>query len=551
MKFFPKLNDENWIKSIFLYLTIGTALVLVFPYLDMQTALSQGDHGRDLYAFDRILHGERPYKDFWWVYGPLMPYYYAAFFKAFGVNIMSVILGKLVLAVVNAVVFYLILIVFAPPALAFLAAIYYLAAQNDFFFTYNHIGGLTFMLLLMLSSAHYLTSKNPRWLYAGLAVIVLLALVKLNFGVVSLLAITLLVFTTDKLQPTSVNRLKFYITALVLTPLIIVAAYLFFLSGLSVPEIRQCLPFLPGDQPHEFPLMQTVSQLLEYLRRTMFGSGSNRIMTVFVFGGMFYVIKDIRAKALDRKIPAALMIFMAFVAGYAVLNLHEFLRSNIWYRLGWAQPPFYLAVFLLIAVLWKRISPLIEKFLYAVLVLVCFSQGFLYFNRACAVKIGNGIYADIKTPEHYLNHPRGKVYLTYHNSPDWISTVTAAAEILDTIVKDDETFFALPYDPLYYYLTGRKSPTRQTIFFEHIHIPETQERGIIAELENNRTNWILLSSRVVSAEYGLGKFGTTYCPVLADYIYRNFHVVGELGNWTDGPGWTDPHGVRILKRDQK
>ena len=74
MKIFPKLNDENTIKSLFLYMTIGVAIYMLAPYLDMQMALAQGDHGRDLYSFERILHGDKPYKDFWWVYGPLLLY---------------------------------------------------------------------------------------------------------------------------------------------------------------------------------------------------------------------------------------------------------------------------------------------------------------------------------------------------------------------------------------------------------------------------------------------------------------------------------------------
>ena len=62
MKFSPKI--------IFLILTLLTAGIFVWPELNFQDTLSQGDHGRDLYAFDAVTHGQLPYKDFWWVYGP-------------------------------------------------------------------------------------------------------------------------------------------------------------------------------------------------------------------------------------------------------------------------------------------------------------------------------------------------------------------------------------------------------------------------------------------------------------------------------------------------
>ena len=50
-------------------LVFGTGIIIFIPYCRFQGPLSQGDHGRDLYAAQAILRGELPYKDFWWVYG--------------------------------------------------------------------------------------------------------------------------------------------------------------------------------------------------------------------------------------------------------------------------------------------------------------------------------------------------------------------------------------------------------------------------------------------------------------------------------------------------
>ena len=92
-------------KTIFLLLTLLTAGIFVWPELNFQDLLSQGDHGRDLYAFDAVTHGKLPYKDFWWVYGPLMPYYYGLFFKIFGVHMTSVFLGRALLVVMCSCLF--------------------------------------------------------------------------------------------------------------------------------------------------------------------------------------------------------------------------------------------------------------------------------------------------------------------------------------------------------------------------------------------------------------------------------------------------------------
>ncbi len=80
-------------RRLLLILLFLAGLLILWPYHNFQEYLAQGDHGRDLYAGQAVLRGETPYKDFWWVYGPFMPYYYAVFLKLFGPAISSILLG--------------------------------------------------------------------------------------------------------------------------------------------------------------------------------------------------------------------------------------------------------------------------------------------------------------------------------------------------------------------------------------------------------------------------------------------------------------------------
>ena len=58
-----------------------------------------------------------------------------------------------------------------------------------------------------------------------------------------------------------------------------------------------------------------------------------------------------------------------------------------------------------------------------------------------------------------------------------------------------------------------------------------------------------MSSRIISNETGLGIFGKTYCPLIAQYIHDNFiPLIRQGGDWTQPPGWANNHGVMILKR---
>ena len=151
-----------------------------------------------------------------------------------------------------------------------------------------------------------------------------------------------------------------------------------------------------------------------------------------------------------------------------------------------------------------------------------------------------------KSPEQYLAHEKGKVFLG--NSPAWIDTILKTTEYLQTHLGKDELFFALPYDPIYYYLTGKQSPTRQLIFFDHIHIPPEQELKIIAELEQKKVNYILLSNRMDSSEAGLGTFGVSYGKLLKEYIVNHFSQEATFGTWNQPAGWAWNHGTMILKR---
>ena len=107
--------------------------IFVWPDLNYQDQLAQGDHGRDLYAFDVVTHGQLPYKDFWWVYGPLMPYYYGFFFKVLGVHITSILMGRALLVILCAVFFYLSASCIMIPGLAFLGASWFTETRMEFF----------------------------------------------------------------------------------------------------------------------------------------------------------------------------------------------------------------------------------------------------------------------------------------------------------------------------------------------------------------------------------------------------------------------------------
>jgi len=525
--------------------------VFVWPELNYQDLLSQGDHGRDLYAFDAVTHGKLPYKDFWWVYGPLMPYYYGLFLKIFGVHITSVLLGRALLVIVCSAFFYLSAVCLMPPGLAFLASAWFTQGRQEFFFTYNHIGGIAAELVICWCLLSYIRIGAMRYLWMALIADFVLGLVKINFGLAGLCGTIISVLWIDyaKKCPFNVEKNKFYWTAAGLVPLSLGIINWLLLHGLPLYAIRQCMPYFGDDQPyHASPLSvvpyfltQQWLTLVHFIRFWLsiyfIHLPVGIIFTIILHGATLLGAYVLISKKVEKTYRQEVLLALAVVATFFVVYFHEFLVSGVWYRCYWSMPFVSLFHFVMIALAFT----IMPKFLRILIML--FLGGLTAFGIAAHII---SIQSQ-KQPYHYLSMDRGRIYVG--NEPQWTQTVNTVTAFLNGTLKKNDLFFAMPYDCLYYYLTGKESPTRQLIFFDHIKIPRQQEIAVIKELERKDIPFVLMSNRIISNETGLGIFGRTYCPLIAQYIHENFvPLIRQGGDWTQPPGWANNHGVIILKR---
>ncbi|MBI3602353.1 MAG: hypothetical protein HY209_05625 [Candidatus Omnitrophica bacterium] len=548
-------------KKTFLLLTVFAAILFGGPHLGFQDNLAQGDHGRDLYTFEQVLHGKLIYKDIWWVYGPLMPYYYGLFYLIFGFKITSILLGKFILNILGGVFFYLAAGVLMPASWAFLASYYFLQTQQDFFFTYNHIGALTLTLAVFWLLLRYIDEKKLRLGFWALACCFIIGLIKINFGITALMVTLLGIATSDMTKKKS-----FYVCGILMVPVLWLALYGFLLKDLTSYEVHQCLAYFGDDQPHHRTPWETIPYYLMQHWLTFDHHWLNlknlippllRRPSVFLNPLVLWISVVVILNFLThpiihgstvagfvlsfskkfnehrRKFWLAQMILWSFF----VLNFHEFVVSGVWYRTFWSMPFGLFFSFLMISTAvafaprWLRYT---IGGIWIGLLTIWTIIAFVVLKNSC-------------TPDKFLNMPRGQIYVG--NEKAWVNTVNTVTAYLNQNLQKDELFFALPYDCLYYYLTARPSPTRQLIFFDHIKIPPQQEISVIRELEKNKVNYILVSNRIASHEIGLGVFGKTYCPLLYQYILQNFRPIYHYGgNWQAEPGWANNHGVIIFKR---
>jgi len=530
---------KQHIKCLVLLLVLIAGIIITAPYLNFQNYLSQGDHGRDLYAAQAVYRGELPYKDFWWVYGPLMPYYYGLFFKIFGTHISSMLLGKLILRILGGILIALAMMEVASEMTALLCACWFMLFHQDFFFTYNHLGGIVMVLGVAFCLLSYIQKNSMKAAWGALSFIFTLCLIKINFGLAALMVSVITVGVCDAVKRVAADSSKklFYATALIVIPLVAFLIYWSLLKGLSAMEIRQCLPYKEGDQPYEMSVWVAIGNFLQITWHTITSTWLNAAFALIINASALRCIYLFTKKKMDVSRQTILLLSLGMLGLFCVANFHEYLKSGVWYRSFWAQPLSMMITFLLIDTAAQSIPQVARKMLFTFLAWLLILCSFSILRSVNAVKINS----------QFLSLHRGGIYIA--NSPPWIATVEQTTEFLNSTLKPNELFFALPYDCLYYYLTDKKTPTRQLIFFDHIKIPPEQERSVIAELERNHTNYVLVSSRAFARqEPGLGFLGTTYCPLIGKYINDNFVPIARFGDWTNEPGWAWNHGTLILKR---
>lgn len=538
-QFLKQMNFEKILKYqniFFLILVLIVGIALLFPYHDFQLHLAQGDHGNNFYSFKKALDGQKPYRDFWWVYGPLMLYYYALFYKLLGVNIHSVLIGYGILNLLCGIVLYLSLKIFVKPLVALTGAVWFWVLNPPFEHTYNHIGGILMILIVLYNFFLYIQNPKEKYLFAGLTAVLLLCFIKINFGAAMLMGFVAAVGLADLALKKGFSREKkwFFLAALIGVPLLVVIVHWYLFKGLPVYVIRQCYPFLEGDQPYHSSVINSVKAFFEYKISKITDSyllGFTTIITLAIG----YFAACLCHGRIGREARIRLFAALGGLVVFIILNLNEYLLSAVTYRMYWAEPLITAMLFLILGAALNDLPKVVRIAVCVFIIMMAFSHHSLRSRYVHFIR-------------RYMPLEHAKIYVG--NKPQWLSTVTGATNYLNDHLSQNETFLALVDDQLYYFLTGKDSPYPLDTFSEHIKVQPEQEKGVIAALENKKVNYVLFSNRYKSAETGLGTFGETYCRLLSAYILQNYKPVAKFGPWEQVPQWVENHGVIILKRSE-
>jgi hypothetical protein len=540
-------------KSLYLIFTILVGLGVSWTFLNYEPFLSQGDHGRDLYCIQKTSEGQHPYRDFWWEYGPGMLYYYAGLFKVLGPTIQTAVFGKQVVVFASGIMMYLAASQFLPPIWAFMIGIFFFAFRPEFFYTFNHAGAMLMIISMLFFLFRFYRLRDHQSVFGALICIFFLNLIRINFGFSCLTGLFISLWVYSRVYQISLPW-KEYAKAAFAMVILSLSIYVFLTIGMPFESFMKCFPYLP--QYHTDSVSKT-KFLMNMLNAIWYNFKQSIPRALF---GFLLLTLSARLIYLWRKnkVDQKQLTVLLFSTGlFTVFNIHEYFISEYFFRLFWAFPSLVLFFFTIIyfgtATLSSKVRQVVEVSFSIALLISCLGVArinFYYQKPMNVFEYGpHKLYiTNIQWGEHKKKHNWGAV--DHFAAPKWSKVVRETADYLKANLKEDETFLAVPYDAMYYFLTGKTSPVYLLAFFPYINISPQEELWMIAQMEAQKVNWVLLSNRAVSNEVHIGVMGKDYCPTLTRYILRNFTVDATIGDWNQKAFYSIHHSVRIYKRKE-
>jgi len=517
--------------SFFLFLTAIFGIYIIWPLNNFQFYLSPLDHGRDLYCFKRTLDGALPYQDYSWIYGPLMPYYFATFLHLFGVKIQSVLLGQNILIFFSGILIYFTCTIFTRPLFALICALWYWSfRQMEFFYTYHHNGAILLLFLLIYFLIRYIFESKKIFVYGGFLTLFFLFLVKFNIGFATLAGFSLSLFWTDSIKKErreNQNRQTFFLIALLLGSVFFV--YWLFLHPLPTYVVSQAFPYLPSQRISSSTLPEGLIFLLKTSFYTFTGTLARKVFAIFLG---FCLLRFILRKEDQAGQKKNFLLSMSCLFVMMALSLHEFIFSETMYTLNWGFPFFFILLFFIVEGGLRNLS-------FAIRILAAVT---LFYIAVLQLNIYRENIISFKNPAHLIEIEENKVYTT--QLPEWKTILNQTLGFLKSSVSPRENLL-IADSPLYYFLSGRKSPIRELEFTKDSCA--NQGNNIIRILEQKPVHWILFtnwSSKLKDED----EFGVTYCQEFKKYIDGHYKEAAIWGNWKNPPGWAEDHGTKFLKR---
>lgn len=544
------------------------------------------DCGREMYVPQQLASGKMLYRDLWYPYGPMAPYWNAFLFQIFGTHLHVLYASGLAITLGFAFTLYAIGRRFIPTAASLLAVLclFAQAFQPGLFnyilpYSYAATMGAFLAFLFLLFFLRSLENKTHLdLLIAGLAAGLALA-TKVEFGVACYLTF---VFSRS-FQSYAQRSLRALFDGL--TP---------FLLGLCIPLAvsayfirRLSLSFFLNDyystqfyvqyvkrQGLRFEPSEVLRQVLEIGISLIFWFLAPKVLKFFVIkekrrlalrvflGGLLLAVVYLKWWAFSARgsyyLWAGLIRFVAFPQGLywlvciaLVVLFLRVRRSSVQSgQLSLAALCFF-ALFVGLRIISQaeaaNYAIYYNTALFLIFLLVIYwiidraTLLWLPWQRTTAVMIlfvleGGFILGALNPwralPPVPLRTAQGVIYAPWGEA----SAFNEAIRFLDQKKAEGKRVLILPEETSLYFFTGLTAPSRWYMVHPGLLDNPSREQLYIRQVEDFGVDYVMLSNRT-NREYGFPFFGLDYNHEVYEWIQTHFELIGECGRFSRTNPW--------------
>lgn len=525
-KFKTLANSKLWI-----FLPVLIAGVLCFIHFTRLTlnSTSEGDFGRDLYAFYLTFKGQLPYIQFDWVYGLFTPYVYATMFKIFGVSVLTAVSVYYVIYVFCIVLVFVIVRSFYNNLVACLSTLLFMSYYGFFIYNFNHVFGTFTLLVILFLLKLFLETKKDKWLFSLGICCFILTSIKLSMGLFLTLTIYffLAVFLIRDKQSVKNLLISFgsylILSCILYLPFIIAIPSEYLLNNFPVTQ-----KYLTSSRvsifENMFKLETSTFTIPVVLHQTLYKIHTYTSLNLWYFvsilgGFILLLVTTIKKMKLKNSYYILILLVLAFVAA------HEFYKIGTYYSLKyWVLPIIVIVLPVMLTNTYNLFSQnkgvkISILLITALIVLTILTKLYISFLH-CEHK------------QYYCSLPRVKMSFT---NPYWLSMFNTAIKFIDTHTKKDEMILCIPENTLYNFASDRDQPTRVNSFAKIANVDLAHQKKIMKNMEKEHVRFVLISDKGIDPKYGFGFFGKTHCQQLYKYIAKNYGNVTAITVGASGP----------------
>jgi hypothetical protein len=534
------------------------------------------DSGHEMYIPAALAQGRMLYRDIWFNFGPVAPYFNSYLFRLFGIHLSVLYWAGSLAALGSAVFLYLAGMQLSAWPIGWTAGAVILleSFQPSFFcfplpYSFSAVYGCLVACLSMYLLIKASSSVGSAWVFFAGSAAATALLLKPEFGIACYVTLIALIgirgFQTKSAKPIITD------IAMVLPGIAACAAVILWMVSI------RGFDFITQENLDNWPttfFMRTYGRRI--LQNTGFSLSLASLVDAFtqsLFPATFLLALycffkwrrfNVRSIVMRLILLAGLVIWYKFMG----LNPQSVLASLVF--------PREMVLYILIAAacswwfFWRRkatgrlhlVIPLILTFsalqAFRILFKMTPSQYPIYYNGpvvlcflllvlalirqsvrtpaliwriesvicvACLASVG--LYANqtrsITKSFIPLTTDRGTVLV----SPHMKESYQAAIGFMKEKAALGENVLSIPEDTSLYFLSGTDSPSRVYMFLPGIMAPGKMTAEVIQEVESKHVRYLLWSNRLFW-EYGVAIFGTDFDPQIGDYLRSHYHRTGPL-----------------------